>query len=761
MQSYLAIGLKNNVNTEIFEKTFLDILNTTSPVTSSKLKINKWTSSNDKIILFQWTNEPNSNIQNIEDKAFTYSGYTNVDDNELANKLFFNNYQEHSHIIQSLSGQFSIMYADGKENIIQCFNTLTRTEPLYYSENNEYIVFGNKAIVVQMMSTMKNLPDYNLFSFASFLNSGYFNDENTPFNNVNVAKPGTSIIFKDGQVSIKELTSNINKLNENELNDSYYDQLASIFIDSFKPLKKHSVKLNSGLTGGKDSRLIVAALSYLGEDFKTHTTGFEEHPDVVLAKEIANVMGIEHEVNRPVIKNESQNVLVHDILNRTINTLLVTDGMLSAYENVPLGRSFNSSIVALGGNGGEHLRGGFNKNVNRHDINGLNQLLFQVLRPFSSFINDEVQSVYDEHLDIWLKKGNDEAPKDLMMRYYIYYRTGKWSSVARSGYTNNNYLYQPFFDSRLIKEVLKIPAENLINDRVIYEILIRLAPQLVDIPFFADRWNFEKKGPIDGDIDKWKKREPLITNMQSKGGFNWRRTTLKDLKDAMYEEIFSTHNQKILNIINQSEVKNLFETGISSNREIDMFMWNLYTASILTSNDWLKNRERTREVEIRLPPTHLLENRELNPSDLGLKNTDQSGTISTEDGAIKYNFINEGSKVNKYIYTFEGNFTTPTNLNKYEKAVVPKESRLTTLNFDAKANTPQTLLVFFMGYDNKSRVFNESRRVNLGTDLKTYSLSYEHQDNLESYKIAIKTVDKKDASSNVWDINNLGVKFYK
>ena len=59
------------------------------------------------------------------------------------------------------------------------------------------------------------------------------------------------------------------------------------------------VQVELSLTGGKDSRLIAAALTAAKVPFRARTHGFASHPDVVVAAMIASRLGVEHVVTEP------------------------------------------------------------------------------------------------------------------------------------------------------------------------------------------------------------------------------------------------------------------------------------------------------------------------------------------------------------------------------------------------------------------------------------------------------------------------------
>jgi hypothetical protein len=97
--------------------------------------------------------------------------------------------------------------------------------------------------------------------------------------------------------------------------------------------------------------------------FRARTHGFANHPDVVIAGMIAGRLGVEHTVAEPRPPGTLDGA---DVLGRLRSAVLVTDGMLSAFENVgsgvrpaPKDPARADDPVQAGGHGGELLRGGY------------------------------------------------------------------------------------------------------------------------------------------------------------------------------------------------------------------------------------------------------------------------------------------------------------------------------------------------------------------------------------------------------------------
>lgn len=722
---------------------------------------NSWHSSTNKIAIHEWSNEQEANFWSNNGQAMALSGYTNNSEEALMQKLFnVSESNEHSQIVSNTGGLYSLIYANNNQNRMQGWNTITRVEPLYYAENNQYIFISNRALLVHLMAINDLKPQYELKHFGAFLNTGFFNNEHTPYQGVSVVPPNSTIIASESGIDIRSLNKFEDETDLNVINEQFYDELVEVLIESFKPIEKHPIKLESGLTGGKDSRIITAVLKHMNANFKSYTSGFEEHPDVIVARKIALKLNIEHSVHTPKTSSNVQSSVTQDILGKTKDVLFSTDGMLSGYENVPKNQLFNEQKIILGGHGGEHLRGGYNRFVTKHNEEGVHKLFNQILNPFESLINLDIEQTYLSHLQNWESLKANEDPVDVLAKYFVYYRSGRWSSVARSGYTHNNYVYQPFFESNLNKMLLKIPARSLINEEVIYNIVKRLAPDLLDIPFAADRWKFEAKGPVDGNDKRWKERAPITAAKNSKGSFNWRRTTLTDLKSAMAEEIFSKKSERLFDIVNKDEVELLFTTDkYSSNREIDMFTWNLYSTSVLLSNKWLDKSHQEKIVETDLPPTKVGNTNRINFSKSNLVSNSKGLKVKSKTNKLTIGYGSSKSLgTNLYVHTFGGSFTSPPDKNLIKDSSL-NDFKECLVEFKGKSTKEaQKIAVFFMCYDDKERIYNQSSICNLNKKQQNFSIPFKPpKKHALTFKIAIK-VFKHEGSKEKFSIEDLAVK---
>jgi Asparagine synthase len=275
--------------------------------------------------------------------------------------------------------------------------------------------------------------------------------------------------------------------------------VAAALVEAVRPLGERGVPVELSLTGGKDSRLIAAALTAAKVPFRARTHGFASHPDVVVAAMIASTLGVDHVVTEPRPAAPEQAPDQADVLGRLRSAVLVSDGVLSAFENV--GRpdpQVTAEPVQAGGHGGELLRGGYaaaawtNRKPARAWSEARGTELFRrmvtrrlgLLRPAAA--GEYLASLAP--FAATLPRG----PLRTLDDFYLVNRAGRWSAAARQAYLLRSPLVQPFFSDPVVRAARAVPLPDRITDRLHRGVLAELCPDLLDLPLAGSGW---KSGP--------------------------------------------------------------------------------------------------------------------------------------------------------------------------------------------------------------------------------------------------------------------------
>jgi hypothetical protein len=267
-------------------------------------------------------------------------------------------------------------------------------------------------------------------------------------------------------------------------------EVAEALVAAVAPLRGAGRPVELSLTGGKDSRLIAAALVAAGVPVAARTHGFADHPDVVTAAEIARRLGIEHIVRTPAAPGQQV-----DVLARIRGSVLVADGMLSAFENVGRPDPALAQAVTAGGHGGELLRGGYAETAGHLTGSaGRRGALDPVRRAARSA--ELLRRLTARHLGL-LRRGPAVSylaslgswtpaltrhPLQALDDFYLVNRAGRWSAAARQAYLLRERLVQPLFDDRVILAARAVPLADRVSGALSAAVLAELSPALADVP---------------------------------------------------------------------------------------------------------------------------------------------------------------------------------------------------------------------------------------------------------------------------------------
>jgi hypothetical protein len=393
--------------------------------------------------------------------------------------------------------------APGRGRPSVCLRTsVTRVDPVYLAEVPGAVVVADRATWVAW--TVSRLDDHDPLHACALLNPGFPLGSGTPFLGVSALPRSTALRLLDGKKARTPVPAGTPRpadgvapvpagdvaRGEGGLAGGARD-VAEALVAAVAPLRGAGRPVELSLTGGKDSRLIVAALVKAGVPVLARTHGFADHPDVVVAAEIARRLGIEHVVGTPAAPGQQV-----DVLGRIRATVLVADGMLSAFENVGRPDPAPSATITAGGHGGELLRGGYaEKAAAWHTASGgLRGALRPALRAARSA--ELLRRLTTKHLGL-LRRGPAAAyaaglasswtpalargPLHALDDFYLVNRAGRWSAAARQAYLLREHLVQPLFDDRVVLGARTVPLADRVNGALSAAVLAELSPALVDI----------------------------------------------------------------------------------------------------------------------------------------------------------------------------------------------------------------------------------------------------------------------------------------
>jgi asparagine synthase (glutamine-hydrolysing) len=264
--------------------------------------------------------------------------------------------EEGDQFFEKLNGLFSGLLIDRRQGKAFLFNDRYGVERIYWHETRDAVFFASEAKA--LLRILPELRAFNREGVAQFLAFGCTLGQRTLFRGVQLL-PGASVwSFENGKCHKRKYFSP-------ETWESQPILPAETFVAEFQEKFQRILpryfesesRIGISLTGGQDSRMIMACLPQAGEKPVCYTFSGEKRDtlDALLAARIAEVCGLEHQILR--IGPD----FFSDFASHVDRTVYVTDGSLGslgAHEIYLNNRARALSPVRLTGVfGGEILRG--------------------------------------------------------------------------------------------------------------------------------------------------------------------------------------------------------------------------------------------------------------------------------------------------------------------------------------------------------------------------------------------------------------------
>ena len=276
--------------------------------------------------------------------------------------------------LSKLVGMFAFALWDKQRNKLILARDRMGEKPLYYRFNNNSLIFGSE------LKSLKCFPGFefklNIEALSYYFKYSYIPSPHTIYEDTYKLQQGSYITFNAKRDDRGKLT--LNSQHEidtfwsvkDKINSSRHDMFQGSFEEAVAESKKllsESVKmqmlsdapLGSFLSGGIDSSLITSIMQANSiKPIKTFSIGFDQkdYDEAIFSKKIANHLGTEH---TELYLSEK------DIVDTIVKLPTIFDEPFADSSQVPtyLVSSLASKDVkvALSGDGGDELFGGYNR----------------------------------------------------------------------------------------------------------------------------------------------------------------------------------------------------------------------------------------------------------------------------------------------------------------------------------------------------------------------------------------------------------------
>ena len=272
--------------------------------------------------------------------------------------------------IRKLNGMFAIAIHDARDNSLHLIRDRMGEKPLWISSLND----GTLYFASEVRALMLARPDRTLRTdmVSEVMQYGYINAPNSAFNEISQLPPASLLTWQNGKITtstywVPDFDKKV-KISYEEALETTKDLIetaVSCRLISERPI-------GSFLSGGYDSTIVTAYMAKLmSEKVQTYSIGFHspQFNEAHHAKQVANFLGTNH--HEEILSPDPTLVvekIAHVLDQPFADSSIVPTYLLAKFASENL-------IVALGGDGGDEVFGGYDRYLAAPVMQKLNPIL--------------------------------------------------------------------------------------------------------------------------------------------------------------------------------------------------------------------------------------------------------------------------------------------------------------------------------------------------------------------------------------------------
>jgi hypothetical protein len=380
--------------------------------------------------------------------------------------------------------------------------------PLHWGQSPDIVVLSTRAAVAAALlaTAQGTTPTRDAFAAGWLAYTGQAMGACTAYEQISLVPAGcVTEIEPTGAVQLRRPARPPWRLHADELASDPDDALNQVRVEMTTAIRTAIGDSNTagclGLTGGKDSRLILALLLAEGSatSLEYQTLGGDDLPDVAIARQLAESFGLHHvtnpsipdqlawrrRVNEAVRDRGFEKPDAREILFRI--TAWATSGTRNVGEP-HLGRLPSKDAVLMSGLCGEGLR------TNYHHSTRLRSKEQAALFPdavkfgATDILRRDALAYYRAAIHELLFDGTaaEDSPQDVIDAFYLRHRLRRWLGPTQEVDSQSRVF--PLYSITAIRLAFAIGAENRHAEWIHYRLMRAACEPLVHVPFAGGGW---------------------------------------------------------------------------------------------------------------------------------------------------------------------------------------------------------------------------------------------------------------------------------
>lgn len=513
--------------------------------------------------------------------------------------------------LDRLNGMFAFAVCDDVEKTLTLARDRAGIKPLYYARIADNFVFASEIKAILATRLLKaELDPEALNQFLTFL---WPVPPHTMFKGIYQLLPGHYMVWKDGEIAMREWWDLDFSLEENDLNERVWSERVLETLDRVTEMEMIAdVPLGAFLSGGVDSSAIVALMAkHSNQTISTYTTGISARDleydiipdDVEWSRKVAALLPIDYHETRltPDIVDLLPKLVWHQdapVIDMAIPSYLISQ------------QSRATQKVMLSGMGGDEIFGGYPRQA-AMQIAGLTDIIpTAVRRPLMKtldhFLYGGLRGRFTAPVRN-MKKFARSAAMEFEERYLgfgTYFTNEMKSKILSTDLRNDLKGQDPY---RYHKEYFRKCRDNSPINRLLYVDFKTFMPALnldttdktsmaanleVRVPFL-NKEMVELSTRIPGSLKiKGLKRKYVLKKAaesllpkeivwRKKAGFSapvrsWLRGPLR----PMVDELLSEKKFQERGLFDPKEVRNIIDTNLSGREDLNLQVFQLLTLEL-------------------------------------------------------------------------------------------------------------------------------------------------------------------------------------
>lgn len=394
---------------------------------------------------------------------------------ELDAEYIVHLYEEYGEdVLKSLNGKFIICLIDTLNENIIIVNDRYGTINFYYNIEKNNFIFTNHSKTV-----LSNIKDKIIDEEAveDFLNYGCVIKNKTLLKSVKRMDAASIIKINNDNITVDKYWDwNIKKLENVTFNESV-DKLGKLWIEAVRKIVSKHEKLNITVTGGLDSRAVVAAIDYLNLNYKinlAYTIGLKGCLDGKIAQKIAQRASLNYKFFP--INNKQYLINSFKALQNTVCPLITDYVCINNFNQ----KELLKYPLLSGYLGGETIGG----DLLEDNLNYLkaDKTISYIYNNQSKMYGISDKKLFLEECNLNISSHNKYVSTDfhILGEFLIRNRSAVLFEMMGNNYNN----LSPFMDNNLIDYLYSLPEEWRKGHHLYNAMLLKFFPKFyIDIPW--------------------------------------------------------------------------------------------------------------------------------------------------------------------------------------------------------------------------------------------------------------------------------------